>query len=136
MTQTAYNDVMYEFTIPGRYAFADTMELCIWILVIEDRIHRLAEIRDGLRVVSGDILSILEDDSYELLMDAADIADWTCGSLMAERDGMMAELADRRDFVPDVPAEEVSEAGGLEEWMAAADTVTLRRALAGFLGIL
>ena len=136
MTQTAHNDVMNEFTTSGSYAFADTMELCIWIFVIEDRIHHLAGIRDGLRVVSGDILSILEDDSSEPLMDAADIVDWTCGSLMAERDGMMAELADRRGFVPDVSAEEVSEAGGLAEWMAAADTVTLRRALAGFLGIL
>ena len=41
MTQNAKYDVMDEYTILGRYAIADISELCIWIFIIEDRMHRL-----------------------------------------------------------------------------------------------
>lgn len=127
---------MDECTIPGRHAFADTSELCVRILIVEDRMHRLADMRDGLRAVSADLLSVLEDDVSEPLTDAADIIDWTCRSMIAERDGMIRELAGRRGFRPDVPGEEVSLAGGLAGWMVDADTAALRRVLAGYLGIL
>ena len=56
--------------------------------------------------------------------------------MIAERDGMIRELAGRRGFRPDVPGEEVSLAGGLAGWMVDADTAALRRVLAGYLGIL